>query len=66
MREKDLYCLGLHFKHLYEQRIYKMPFDFAEPCENCKYIQSCKCDWGKMRDALKQATGIDVIVVSKH
>lgn len=61
MTKQELYCLGIHFKCLYEQRINKRPFDIAEPCHICKYNKVCQCKcWAKMQDTLSRETGIKI------
>lgn len=60
--QKELYCLGIHFKVLYEQGIKNKPFDFGQPCTLCKYSKDCDFDWLAMREFLQRETGISVNV----
>lgn len=58
MEEKNLYCLGIHFKCFYEQGINGQEFDVAEPCRICKYNKTCQLNWIEMHKELKEKTGI--------
>lgn len=61
MKEKELYCLGLHFKCFYEQGINNRTFDPAEPCYICKYNKYCRMEiWKNMPEELEHETGIKI------
>ncbi|MCM1365577.1 MAG: hypothetical protein NC122_06125 [Faecalibacterium sp.] len=60
MSEKSLFCLGWHFKNLYEQGINNKPFDFATPCETCERFSECGGEWLDMVKELKSYTGIEI------
>mgnify|MGYP001327157411 CR=1 FL=1 len=60
MGEKELYCLGWHFKNFFDQAADGKSADFGAPCATCKYAALCKFDWREMREQLEAATGISV------
>lgn len=67
MNPMELYCLGLHFKCLYEQGINERPFDPAEPCHICKYNKTCRMEtWNTMPVSLEEETGIVVNFIVDH
>lgn len=63
--EKTLYCLGMHFKCLYEDAINERAADLAHPCLICRYFGGTACNHHlKVIDALYDL-GITTSIVSR-
>ena len=59
MTDKEkIYCLQRHFAALYRQHKCEEKADFVEPCEDCKIIEKCRCEWMNLLDDFAE----DIIV----
>lgn len=58
--DKNLYCMAMHYKCLYEQAINGKEADITEPCRFCVLFDECKGNYKPMHEYCAEITKLPI------
>lgn len=61
--DKNLYCMAMHYKCLYEQAIGGIEADVTEACRFCVYFDKCKGNMTEMHKYCKKITQLPIHIL---
>lgn len=61
--DKNLYCMAMHYKCLYEQVIGGKEADITEPCRFCVFFDECKGDNMPMQKYCNEITQLPIRIL---